>query len=72
MAAAMPELKRVYLNDAMIGEASSWTEVHELLKAKRVVFAGKPGTAEGPTCFYVNGSFGATDRIASKKAGDVA
>jgi hypothetical protein len=55
MAAAMPEFKKVYLNDAMIGEASSWTEVHELLKSKRVVFAGKPGTAEGPTCFYVNG-----------------
>jgi hypothetical protein len=69
MAAPMPELKKVYLNDAMIGEASSWTEVHELLKAKRVVFAGKPSTAEGPTCFYVNGHFGATDQTASKKAG---
>lgn len=72
MAAAMPGPKKVYLNDALIGEASSWAEVHRLPKAKRVVFAGKPGMAEGPTGFYVNGSFVAKDQTASQEAGDVA
>jgi len=72
MAAAMPGPKKVYVNDVMIGEASSWTEVQKLLKAKRVVFAGKPGMAEGPTGFYINGAFVLTNLTSSRKAGDVA
>jgi hypothetical protein len=45
--------KIAYLNDAAIGEASTWTEVYGLLKERGVHFIGKPGAAEGPTGFYV-------------------
>ncbi len=72
MAAAMPAAKKVYVNDALIGEASSWAEVQKLLKTKRIVFAGKPGMAEGPTGFYINGTFIVTNLSSSRKAGDVA
>ena len=64
--------KKVYLNDILIGEATSWAEVRELLKAMGVAFTGSPGMAEGQTGFYVSGSIAADDRAAPKKAGDVA
>ena len=64
--------KKVYLNDILVGEATSWTEVRELLKAMGVVFVGNPGMAEGPTGFYVSGTVTAGGDAASKKAGDVA
>ncbi len=72
MAAAMPNPKKVYLNDTLIGEASSWAEVYKLLKAKRVGFLGKPGMAEGPTGFYISGHFAVGQIAPSKKADDVA
>jgi hypothetical protein len=72
MAAAMPNRKKVYLNDAVIGEASSWAEVHKLLKAQRIAFASKPGMAEGPTGFYITGHFAVGQIVPSKKADDVA
>ena len=46
--------KTVYLNDIPIGQATTWTEAHAVLKAKGVRFIGKPGVAEGPTGFYVH------------------
>jgi hypothetical protein len=48
--------KTVFLNDIPIGQASTWTEVYALLKAKGVRFIGKPGAAEGPTAFYLHAS----------------
>jgi len=45
--------KTVYLNDAPIGHASTWTEVYALLKEKRIDFIGTPGAAEGATAFYL-------------------
>ena len=53
----MLRAKKVYLNDVWIGEASTWAEVCGLLKERRVAFAGKPGMAEGPNGFYINGHF---------------
>lgn len=41
-------LKKVYVNDTLVGEASTWAEVWKLVKAKNVQFVGKPGAAEGP------------------------
>ena len=55
MSTARPR-KTVYLNDLPIGEASSWAEVAALLKANGILFAGKPGKAEGPSGFYVHGT----------------
>ncbi len=49
-------LKKVYVNDVLIGQASTWAEVHRLLGAKGVHFMGKPGAAEGPTAFYLSGA----------------
>ena len=47
--------KTVYLNDIPVGEASTWNEAFALLKTKGVRFIGKPpGTAEGPSGFYVH------------------
>ena len=65
-------VKKVYLNDILVGEAASWAEVRELLKAMGIAFVDKPGMAEGPTGFYVSGTVTAGDKAASKKAGDVA
>jgi len=48
--------KNVYVNDRLIGEASSWPEVRELLKAQGIRFLAKPGVAEGPSAFYVSGA----------------
>ena len=48
--------KTVYLNEIAIGQASTWTEVYALLRAKGVRFIGRPGAAEGPTGFYVHAS----------------
>ena len=47
--------KTIYLNDIPVGRASTWAEVFALLRTKGVRFIGKPpGTAEGPTGFYVH------------------
>ena len=47
--------KKVYVNDQLIGEAQTWSEVHALIE-NQVLFTGKPGVAEGPSGFYVSGS----------------
>jgi len=49
--------KTVYVNDQPIGEARTWSEVHALIKLRGIVFLDKPGAAEGPSGFYVSGSF---------------
>jgi len=64
--------KKVYLNDIMIGEAHTWTEVRKLLKRMSVRFTGTPGMAEGPTGFYISGRAAIDEQTASGKAGDVA
>jgi hypothetical protein len=49
-------VKKVYVNDVLIGEASTWTEVYKLLKVQHVDFIGKPGAAEGPGAFFLSGA----------------
>jgi hypothetical protein len=49
-------VKKVYVNDVLIGEASTWAEVYRLLGVEGVHFMGKPGAAEGPTAFYLSGA----------------
>ena len=48
--------KNVYIDDRLIGEASSWPEVYVLLKAQGITFLAEPGTAEGPSAFYLSGA----------------
>ena len=50
------QVKKVYVNDVLIGQAATWTEVHRLLGIQGVHFMGKPGAAEGPGAFYLNGA----------------
>jgi hypothetical protein len=45
--------KPVYVNERLIGEASSWAEVHTLLRG--LSFMSEPGAAEGPLAFYISG-----------------
>ena len=49
-------VKKVYVNDVLIGQASTWAEVYRLLGVEGVHFMGKPGAAEGPTAFYLSGA----------------
>jgi hypothetical protein len=49
--------KNVYLNDQLIGQARTWVEVYALIKQRGILFVNKPGAAEGPSGFYVSGSF---------------
>src|SRR5215469_10351712 len=49
-------VKKVYVNDVLLGQASTWTEVYRLLASQGVHFMGKPGAAEGPTAFYLSGT----------------
>jgi hypothetical protein len=49
-------VKKVYVNDVLIGQASTWAEVYRLLGAQGVHFMGKPGAAEGPSAFYLSGT----------------
>ena len=48
MAAAMPGVQEALSQRRLDREASSWAEVQNLFKTERIVFAGKPGMAEGP------------------------
>jgi hypothetical protein len=49
-------VKKVYVNDVLIGQASTWAEVYRLLGVQGVHFMGKPGAAEGPSAFYLSGA----------------
>jgi hypothetical protein len=64
--------KDVYVNDQLIGEARTWKEVDALLESKGILFLSKPGAAEGPTGFYLNGAFVRPDAARSRKADDIA
>ncbi len=55
-APARMQIKKVYVNDVLIGEAATWAEVHRLLGIQGVHFMGKPGAAEGPSAFYLSGT----------------
>jgi hypothetical protein len=48
--------KTVHVSDVPIGQASTWEEVHVLLRAKGIWFLGKPAGAEGPTGFFLEGT----------------
>lgn len=50
------QIKKVYVNDVLVGQASTWAEVHRLLGQQGVHFMGKPGAAEGPSAFYLSGT----------------
>jgi hypothetical protein len=65
-------VKKVYVNDVVIGEASTWTQVYALLKTKNIQFIGKPGAAEGPTAFYVSGALLSRDQRRPKSIDGVA
>ena len=45
--------KRVFFDDCLIGEASTWDDVHALLRARRIFFINAPRGAEGPSAFYL-------------------
>jgi hypothetical protein len=51
----MPK-KKVYINDQLIGEARTWSQVFALIPRQGLLLVGKPGAAEGPSGFYVSGS----------------
>ncbi len=46
--------KRVFLDDCLIGDAATWSDVRALLKARGILFIGGLRGAEGPTGFYVS------------------
>ena len=48
--------KKVYVNDQLIGEARTWSEVHALIRTQGLLFLNKPGAAEGPSGFYISGT----------------
>ena len=50
------QCKTVHVNDVPVGQASTWDEVYELLKARGIWFLAKPGAAEGPTGFFLYGA----------------
>ena len=50
------QIKKVFVNDMLIGEAATWAEVYRLLGTQGVHFMGKPGAAEGPSAFYLSGT----------------
>jgi hypothetical protein len=54
--------KTVHVNDVPIGEASTWEDVRALLRAKGIWFLGKPGAAEGPTGFFLQGTTSIPDQ----------
>ena len=45
--------KKVYIDDCLIGEATTWGEVHALMKARGILFINGPRGAEGPSGFYL-------------------
>ena len=45
--------KSVYVNDRLIGEASSWAEVHKLFRIRGLSFLSMPDAAEGPLAFFI-------------------
>jgi len=45
--------KKVFIDDCLIGEAATWEEVHELTKARGIIFIGGARGAEGPSAFYL-------------------
>ena len=59
--------KKVYVNDQLVGEARTWTEVYALIKKQGLLFAGRPGAAEGPSGFYVSGSLAGRPSIETTK-----
>ena len=44
-------MKKVYVDDQLIGEARTWGEVHALIKTHGLLFLNSPGVAEGPSGF---------------------
>jgi hypothetical protein len=64
--------KTVHINDVPIGEASTWSEVRALLRAKGLSFLGQPGAAEGPTGFFLQGTARTDIRERGRFGNDVA
>jgi hypothetical protein len=48
--------KNVYFDDYLIGEATTWREVHTLMKVCGILFINGPRGAEGPSGFYLTGT----------------
>ena len=62
------QIKQVYVNDAVIGEAQTWPDVENLLREKNVQFEGKPSTVEGPAAFFLQGTLASEARERNKTA----
>jgi hypothetical protein len=65
-------IKKVYVNDVLVGEASTWAEVYRLLGLQGVHFMGKPGAAEGPSAFYLSGSVSRAQEKHARSADELA
>ncbi len=50
------QIKTVFVNDVPVGQASTWSDVETLLAKVGIWFIGKPGTAEGPTGYFIYGA----------------
>lgn len=66
------QVKQVYVNDLIMGEAQTWADVYRLLGKKGVRFEGKPGAAEGPTAFFLYGAVVMAGNGRSEVGSDVA
>jgi hypothetical protein len=65
------QIKQVYVNDAVIGDAQTWPDVERLLLEKNVQFESKPSAVEGPTAFFLQGILAITEPR-ERKAAEVA
>jgi hypothetical protein len=66
------QIKQVYVNDAVIGEAQTWRDVEKLLREKNVQFEGKPRAVEGPAAFFLHGTLAAPESRESNKSVEAA
>ena len=64
------QIKQVYVNDAVIGEAQTWPDVENLLREKNVQFEGKPSAVEGPAAFFLQGTLAITEQRERNKGYD--
>jgi hypothetical protein len=65
------QIKQVYVNDAVIGEAQTWPDVENLLREKNVLFEGKPSAVEGPAAFFLQGTLAITEPRERNKTAEV-
>jgi hypothetical protein len=47
------EAKQVFIGDCLIGKAATWSDVHALVRARRIFFINGARGAEGPSSFHL-------------------